>query len=283
MSWIKLETHTFDKVEVYSIAQELGIDSDAVIGKCCRVWAWFDANTTDGVTLSVTSALLDRYCGVTGFTQAMINAGWMQDNGEFLVLPNYDRHNSKTAKSRALGAIRQSNFKSNAQGNAEGNATADDQALPKSSHREEKRREEKNIEPLSSKHDLVSVLQHLNEKANRDFQPVAANLKLIQSRLKEGATVETCKKVIDSKVAEWLNDKKMVEYLRPATLFNATNFAQYVGQLPKNEQTKREWQEGERNGDLIYEKWIGWRKLTRIELIEEQKAKELEGENNAGN
>ena len=74
MSWIKLETHTFDKVEVYSIAQELGIDSDAVIGKCCRVWAWFDANTTDGVTLSVTSALLDRYCGVTGFTQAMINA-----------------------------------------------------------------------------------------------------------------------------------------------------------------------------------------------------------------
>jgi uncharacterized phage protein (TIGR02220 family) len=283
MSWIKLETHTFDKVEVYAIAQELGIDSDAVIGKCCRVWAWFDVNTVDGVTLSVTSALLDRYCGVTGFTQAMINAGWMRDDGQFLMLPNYDRHNSKTAKSRALGAIRQSNFKSNAQGNAEGNATADDQALPKSSHREEKRREEKNIEPLSSKHDLVSVLQHLNEKANRDFQPVAANLKLIQSRLKEGATVETCKKVIDSKVAEWLNDKKMVEYLRPATLFNATNFAQYVGQLPKNEQTKREWQEGERNGDLIYEKWIGWRKLTRIELIEEQKAKELEGENNAGN
>jgi len=146
MSWIKLETHTFDKVEVYAIAQELGIDSDAVIGKCCRVWAWFDANTVDGVTLSVTSALLDRYCGVTGFTQAMINAGWMRDDGQLLMLPNYDRHNSKTAKSRALGAIRQSNFKSNAVGNAnsnaDGNATADGQALPKSSHREEKRREE---------------------------------------------------------------------------------------------------------------------------------------------
>lgn len=287
MSWIKLETHTFDKVEVYSIAQELGIDSDAVIGKCCRVWAWFDANTTDGVTLSVTSALLDRYCGVTGFTQAMINAGWMQDNGEFLVLPNYDRHNSKTAKSRALGAIRQSNFKSNAQGNAvgngEGNATGNDKALPKSSHREEKRREEKNIEPLSSKPDLIAVLQYLNEKTNRDFQPVPANLKLIDARLKEGATVEKCKQVIDAKVAEWLNDKKMVEYLRPSTLFNATNFAQYVGQLPKNAQVKREWQEGERNGDLIYEKYIGWRKLNRIELLAEQKAKEAAGLNDAGN
>lgn len=141
----------------------------------------------------------------------------------------------------------------------------------------------KQIEPLSSKPDLISVLQYLNEKTNRDFQPVPANLKLIEARLKEGGTVEKCKQVIDAKVAEWINDKKMVEYLRPSTLFNATNFAQYVGQLPKNAQVKREWQEGERNGDLIYEKYIGWRKLNRIELLAEQKAKEAAGLNDAGN
>ena len=75
----------------------------------------------------------------------------------------------------------------------------------------------------------------------------------------------------------------MSEYLRPATLFNSTNFAQYVGQLPKDAQVKREWQEGDRNGDLIYEKFIGWRKLNRIELLAEQKAKEAAGQNNAGN
>ena len=180
MSWIKLETHTFDKVEVYAIAQELGIDSDAVIGKCCRVWAWFDANTVDGVTLSVTSALLDRYCGVTGFTKAMINAGWMRDDGQLLMLPNYDRHNSKTAKSRALGAIRQSKFKSNAIGNAEGNASADGQALPKSSHREEKRREEeirednKEHKARAPKYDFVKSLIELgaDEKSIRDWLEV---------------------------------------------------------------------------------------------------------------
>ena len=101
--------------------------------------------------------------------------------------------------------------------------------------------------------------------------------------MKEGATLEKCKQVIDVKVAEWVKDKKMSEYLRPATLFNSTNFAQYVGQLPKDAQVKREWQEGDRNGDLIYEKFIGWRKLNRIELLAEQKAKEAAGQNNAGN
>ena len=157
MSWIKVETHSFDKIEIYSIAQNLGIDPDSAFGKCCRVWAWFDANTIDGVTLSVTKALLDRQCSVTGFCDAMISSGWMHDDGEFIKLPYYDRHNSKTAKSRALGAIRQSKFKSNATGNADGNATGNDtivtKTLPKSSHREEKIREEEIREdkPLKSK------------------------------------------------------------------------------------------------------------------------------------
>lgn len=143
MSWIKIETHTFDKIEIYSIAQSLGIDPDSAFGKCCRVWSWFDANTTDGITPSVTEALLDRYCGVTGFCKAMISAGWMRNDGETLELPYYERHNSKSAKARALGAKRQEKFKSNAHGNDLGNASADDISLPKSLHREEKRREEK--------------------------------------------------------------------------------------------------------------------------------------------
>lgn len=139
MGWIKLETHTANKLEIFSIAQELNLEPDAVLGKCCRVWSWFDDNTTDGVTKSVTQVMLDRQCGVTGFCAAMINAGWMFDDGISLKLPYYDRHNSQTAKSRALGAKRQAKFKTNAAGNANGN----DDALPEPSHREEKRREEK--------------------------------------------------------------------------------------------------------------------------------------------
>lgn len=146
MAWIKLETHTFDKVEVFSMAQELGIDPDSVVGKCCRVWAWFDVNTTDGITKRVTTALLDRYCGITGFSQAMVNVGWMVIEDGDLFLPNYDRHNSQTAKDRALNAKRVAKSKKkaldNAEGNGFGNGNGNVESLPKSLDREEKRRED---------------------------------------------------------------------------------------------------------------------------------------------
>jgi uncharacterized phage protein (TIGR02220 family) len=38
--------------------------------------------------------------------------------------------------------------------------------------------------------------------------------------------------VIGRKTAKWKGDAKMEEFLRPATLFNRTKFAQYLGELP---------------------------------------------------
>ena len=79
------------------------------------------------------------------------------------------------------------------------------------------------------------VLQHLNDRAGRSYEPMA-NLSLIVARLKDGASVEKCRAVIDLQVAEWgrppkPGEKDMRKYLRPKTLFNATNFAQYAGAL----------------------------------------------------
>jgi len=78
----------------------------------------------------------------------------------------------------------------------------------------------------------LRVLEFLNRKTNRHYQPVESNLKLITARLNAGATEDQCRAVIGRKCAKWLGDAKMAEYLRPATLFNATNFAQYQGELP---------------------------------------------------
>lgn len=83
--------------------------------------------------------------------------------------------------------------------------------------------------------DPKAILQHLNERAGHAYRPVESNLRMIRARLAEGATPEECRAVINAKVAQWAKDAKMAEYLRPATLFNATNFAQYAGQLPKAE------------------------------------------------
>ncbi|HXI89935.1 MAG TPA: conserved phage C-terminal domain-containing protein [Blastocatellia bacterium] len=75
------------------------------------------------------------------------------------------------------------------------------------------------------------VIAYLNQKAGRKFEAVPANTKLILARLKEGATVEQLKAVVDAKVRDWLHDPKMSQYLRPATLFNAEKFGQYCGSL----------------------------------------------------
>ncbi len=81
------------------------------------------------------------------------------------------------------------------------------------------------------KQQAAEILQFLNQRANRQYRPVDTNLKLITARLKSGATPLQCRQVIIRKHREWKDDAKMVEYLRPATLFNATKFEQYVGEL----------------------------------------------------
>lgn len=98
--------------------------------------------------------------------------------------------------------------------------------------REEKEKEE--TEDMSGKPDPIEakeVIEHLNAATGSSYRPVESNLKLVRDRLKSGATVEQCKAVIDAKVGQWGNDPKMAEYLRPTTLFRASNFEQYLGQL----------------------------------------------------
>lgn len=89
------------------------------------------------------------------------------------------------------------------------------------------------------------VLNYLNEKTGKKFQAVNGSLKFIESRLREGATVDQCHAVIDLKCLSWLKDSKMKDYLRPQTLFNAEKFAAYVGEIgsqaPKQD-LKNEWE-----------------------------------------
>lgn len=85
---------------------------------------------------------------------------------------------------------------------------------------------------MSGKPDApTEIIEYLNGKTGRRFGFVKANLDLVKARIKEGATVETMKAVIDAKVKAWKGDPKMDEYLRPETLFGARKFAQYSGQL----------------------------------------------------
>jgi len=105
--WIKVEKITVDKKEVLLMAQRLEIDPDAVVGKLIRIWSWFDSNSTDGHAPLVTTVMFDRITDTYGFSQAMIDTGWLVQDGDEIIAPNYERHLSQNAKRRAQDAYRQ--------------------------------------------------------------------------------------------------------------------------------------------------------------------------------
>lgn len=120
--WLKMECATPDKPEVLAITAALGWDDpDTTVGKLFRMWRWFDQHTLDGNAAGVTSALLDRIVGVTGFAQAVANVKWLTITEDGITLTNFDKHNGETAKQRALTAKRVAEHKANAKGNADGN------------------------------------------------------------------------------------------------------------------------------------------------------------------
>jgi uncharacterized phage protein (TIGR02220 family) len=90
------------------------------------------------------------------------------------------------------------------------------------------------------------VLNFLNEKTKSRFRD-EVNLKLIIARLKSGASVDDCRAIIARKFRDW-NNTDMKKYLRPATLFNATKFEQYLGECVVVDEVKDEAnQEGLKN------------------------------------
>jgi hypothetical protein len=127
--WIKIESVTPDKPELSVMADILGIDQDAVFGKLFRIWAWADQNIDidsndesngDSVTVRVTKKLLDRVALCDGFADAMASVGWLIDKGTELALPNFRRHNGKSAKNRGVTAKRAAKFRNNSNGESNG-------------------------------------------------------------------------------------------------------------------------------------------------------------------
>jgi len=149
--WIKVQTCTPDKPEVHMIAEKLGIDPDAVTGKLIRIWCWADQQTIDGNATSVTKTLLDRVACVTGFTQSLIDVGWLKESDGGFRFPNFDRHNGNSAKTRGLSAKRTEKHRKST---PECNALTVTQALP------EERREEKinNIEGRAPEYRIPTSL-----------------------------------------------------------------------------------------------------------------------------
>ena len=172
------------------------------------------------------------------------------DNGEWIhkrVFLEIEKANAKSTKARKSAKARWDKVSSNANAlrpDSESNATQD---TPPNTH---------NPKDLVEK----KILDILILKSGKKFKPVESNLKFIRARLKEGHTEKDITDVIDRKIAEWKDDPTMKQYIRPATLFNAEKFNQYIAEvdqpLPENKKTKQPWEKVPREDDKL----VNWAK-----------------------
>lgn len=106
---------------------------------------------------------------------------------------------------------------------------------PEKESRDKRKENKKNTTSVSGethKELFIEIIAYLNFKTGKNFKPTTKETQQhIRARLNEGYTLEDFKQVIDTKVAKWGRDAKMVDFLRPRTLFSS-NFESYLNETP---------------------------------------------------
>lgn len=75
-----------------------------------------------------------------------------------------------------------------------------------------------------------AIISYLNQQAGTSYKYTTKKTQqLIKARFQEGFTQQDFETVIDKKVLTWLHDAKMMNYLRPETLFG-TKFESYFNE-----------------------------------------------------
>lgn len=112
--WIKVRDNLVDDPTVGRICIATKLDKYAVVGRLVKLWAWADQYTTDG-NADVTLGYVDSMLDCLGFADALVLVHWLEvpENGRIRI-PNFERHNGKSAKKRALTANRVQAHRSNA-------------------------------------------------------------------------------------------------------------------------------------------------------------------------
>ena len=106
-NWIKWEKGVWRKPEIWSTARLLQVTPAQAVLYWFRVWEWADDLTIDGWIAGITRADVDDIAGKIGFAAAGEDVHWLKFEDDGLFLANFDRHNGKSAKRRAVNAERQ--------------------------------------------------------------------------------------------------------------------------------------------------------------------------------
>ncbi|MBB9837955.1 hypothetical protein FSI59_005490 [Escherichia coli] len=181
-NWIKLEVITPDKPEIFRLAEILNIDPDAALGKVIRFWVWADQQMIDGNAecnaRGVTKSAIDRITFMVGFADALIQVGWLVETNGVLSLPNFERHNGKSSKKRAVTNERVTKIRElKRKGNAGSVTQTDQKALPE------------------EEEDINTDLTHPKPfPSGREFRDFVAGV--LEGRLSGGTAAEFCNSAV---------------------------------------------------------------------------------------
>ncbi|EAA0501768.1 Pyocin large subunit [Salmonella enterica] len=145
--WIKMRADLHTHPKVVRMASALKADRLRIVGGLHSAWCLFDVHSVDGFLDGYSAETLDDLIGFPGFARAMMAVGWLEEEGESLVMPRFEAHNGQSAKRRAQDADRKRNVRKASASEADKKRT-----------REEKRRE-----------DLKDKTPHIGDAEN---QPV---------------------------------------------------------------------------------------------------------------
>lgn len=129
--WIKMRADLHTHPKVVRMASALKADRLRIVGGLHSAWCLFDVHSVDGFLDGYSPETLDDMIGFPGFARSMMAVGWLEMDGENLVMPRFSEHNGQSAKRRAQDAARKRDVRKKSATEADNLRT-----------REEKRRED---------------------------------------------------------------------------------------------------------------------------------------------
>lgn len=105
--WIPIEIATPTKPEIIRLARLARVTPDEAVGICVRLWCWISQQTETAYIAGVTPDDVDHALGRPGMATHLAAVGWLAFDPNGVLVPNFDRHLSESAKKRAMTRERQ--------------------------------------------------------------------------------------------------------------------------------------------------------------------------------
>jgi hypothetical protein len=109
--WMKVEFTTPDKPEMIAAARMCKSSAGDTFLAFFRLWTYFDKQTATGFLPDLTTDDLDHIAGLPGFGKAMAKVRWIEQDTRGITIPHWEKHNSSSAKRRALTQARVQKFR----------------------------------------------------------------------------------------------------------------------------------------------------------------------------